>query len=120
MSLRAGLDELNPSTASSSLRLGAGYDWKRILGIDYAFSTSPDLGESYRLSLWWTPAFPRFEGRNFRPKPAARRTSASAHANEVQPAQENIPDAGEKLKPQPETAPSDSGKGEEKEILEDN
>jgi hypothetical protein len=72
LSLRAGFDALAPSAWGSSARLGMGYNWRDIVGIDYAFSTHPYLDQSHRLSLRFTPAFARFEGRNFRPREAAR------------------------------------------------
>jgi hypothetical protein len=67
LSLRAGFDELAPSAWTSSVRLGMGYDWRGILAVDYAFAAHPYLGESHRIALRFTPSFPRFEGRNFRP-----------------------------------------------------
>lgn len=109
LSLRAGLDELNPAAASSSMRLGAGYGWRHIVGIDYAFSAHPYLNQSHRLSLWWTPSFPRFEGRGFRPKPANR---ASAPYVEKQGPED-------KSKVQPDDSKTQPGQDEGKEILED-
>jgi hypothetical protein len=72
LSLRAGFNELAPSAWGSSARLGMGYNWRNILGIDYAFSAHPYLDQSHRVSLRFTPSFPRFEGRNFRPRETAR------------------------------------------------
>src|SRR5690606_6150376 len=66
-SLRAGCDEIAPGGSASSARLGMGYDWRGILAVDYAFAAHPYLGESHRVALRFTPAFPRFEGRGFRP-----------------------------------------------------
>jgi hypothetical protein len=67
LSLRAGFDELAPGAWTSSARLGMGYDWRHILAIDYAFAAHPYLGESHRIALRFTPSFPKFEGRGFRP-----------------------------------------------------
>jgi hypothetical protein len=67
LSLRAGFDELAPGAWASSARLGMGYDWRHILAIDYAFAAHPYLGESHRIALRFTPSFPKFEGRGFRP-----------------------------------------------------
>jgi hypothetical protein len=71
LSLRAGVNELAPSTWNSTLRLGMGYHWRNRLGIDYAFSAHPFLDQSHRVSLRFTPVFPKFEGRNFRPRDAS-------------------------------------------------
>jgi hypothetical protein len=67
LSLRGGFDEIAPSAWSSSARLGIGYNWRNILAFDYAFATHPYLDESHRVALRFTPSFPKFEGRNFRP-----------------------------------------------------
>lgn len=67
LSLRAGFDEIAPGAWASSARLGIGYDWRGILAVDYAFAAHPYLDESHRIALRFTPAFPRFEGRRFRP-----------------------------------------------------
>jgi hypothetical protein len=69
LSLRAGLDEMG--AGFSAARLGMGYNWRHIVGIDYAFSNHPSLDQSHRISLRFTPAFPKFEGRNFRPRAVA-------------------------------------------------
>jgi len=66
LSLRAGFDELAPSTWSSTMRLGVGYNWRNIVAFDYAFAAHPSLDESHRVALRFTPSFPKFEGRNFR------------------------------------------------------
>ncbi len=72
LSLRAGFDEIAPGAWASSARLGIGYDWRGILAIDYAFAAHPYLDESHRIALRFTPAFPRFEGRGFRPGASVR------------------------------------------------
>ena len=71
LSLRAGFDEVAPTAWTSSARLGMGYDWRGILAVDYAFAAHPYLGESHRVALRFTPSFPRFEGRGYRPGPSA-------------------------------------------------
>jgi hypothetical protein len=48
-----------------------GYDWRGILAVDYAFAAHPYLGESHRIALRFTPSFPRFEGRGYRPGASA-------------------------------------------------
>ncbi len=75
LSLRAGFDELAPAAWSSSARLGIGYNWRNIVGIDYAFAAHPYLDESHRVALQFTPAFPNFDGRNFRPREERPRAS---------------------------------------------
>lgn len=72
LSLRAGFDEIAPEAWTSSARLGMGYNWRNIVAIDYAFSAHPYLDESHRVALRFTPSFPAFEGRNFRPADASR------------------------------------------------
>ena len=72
LSLRAGFDELAPSSWSSSARLGIGYDWRGILAVDYAYAAHPYLDQSHRIALRYTPSFPRFEGRSFRPRDPLR------------------------------------------------
>jgi hypothetical protein len=69
LSLRGGFDEIG--APGSTVRLGMGYAWRNILAVDYAFAAHPFLDESHRVALRFTPAFPNFEGRGFRPRPEA-------------------------------------------------
>lgn len=121
LNLRAGLNELNPSAGMISL--GAGYGWHHIAGIDYAFTSHPYLSQNHRLALWWTPSFPRFEGRNFRPKSRlVKPTIVHAVDEEEQPVEEKTQETLEvqkktgidstQSKPKPV-------KDKEKEVLED-
>jgi hypothetical protein len=93
LSLRGGFDELAPAAWTSSARLGIGYNWRNIVAFDYAFAAHPYLDESHRVALRFTPSFPKFEGRNFRPEPLAGRVTVPR----------------EKLRP---TFPSPRGPGE--------
>ena len=36
------------------------------MGVDYSFTPHPDLLSTHRVSVQFTPAFPKFNGRNFR------------------------------------------------------
>ncbi|HLU69213.1 MAG TPA: hypothetical protein VKZ88_00420 [Fibrobacteria bacterium] len=113
LSLRAGFDELAPSSWASSARLGMGYTWRRIVALDYAFAAHPYLDESHRVALRFTPAFPQFEGRNFRPGRPARVTVPADRLRPTYPVDpyetEYDPEAGEILElpasPAPAPAP---------------
>ncbi len=107
LTLRAGFEELDPSSATSTIHLGAGYSWKHILGIDYAFTSHPELGGSHRLALQFTPVFPRFDGRGIRPHVYRRMAAPTADSS----VERNAPAAPLKIAP-------DSGAVPVKEILE--
>lgn len=67
LSCRFGLNELAFSQPFSSVAtFGIGYNWRQILGLDYTFTPHPDLLSTHRISLNFTPAFPKFDGRDFR------------------------------------------------------
>lgn len=69
LALRLGLEELRLAKAMGSLwHVGLGYTWKGMVGIDYSFNPHPDLPNSHRLALQFTPVFPKFSGRGFRQK----------------------------------------------------
>lgn len=112
LSLRAGFDELAPSAWASSARLGMGYNWRNIVALDYAFAAHPYLDESHRVALRFTPAFPRFDGRNFRPRgpevtvprERLRPTYPSPRTPASEP--EYDPDAGEILEAPVSPAPA--------------
>lgn len=82
LAARFGLSEIRlGSDVLESAAFGIGYTWRNILGLDYSFAPHPDLLASHRIALQFTPAFPRFNGRGFRPgrkeaaKPAPVRPS---------------------------------------------
>jgi hypothetical protein len=67
VAVRFGLAEIGMGGGTlSAATFGVGYAWKNILGLDYSFAPHPDLQSSHRISLQFTPAFPRFDGRRFR------------------------------------------------------
>jgi len=67
LACRFGLHEVAFSKSFSSLAtFGIGYNWRKILGLDYTFTPHPDLLSTHRISLNFTPAFPKFDGRDFR------------------------------------------------------
>ncbi len=72
LGVRFGLSELAFSKSISGLAtFGIGYKWKGIVGMDYSFTPHPDLLASHRISIEWTPAFPKFTGVGFRNKAAS-------------------------------------------------
>ena len=122
--VRAGLNELNP--VAGAISLGAGYGWHHIVGIDYAFTSHPYLSQNHRLALWWTPSFPRFEGRNFRPKSKNIKPVVHAVEEEEEPqAEEKIPvapkvqDKENKIQTDSTESKPKPVKSKEKEVLED-
>ncbi|MBW8887157.1 MAG: hypothetical protein JF616_05290 [Fibrobacteres bacterium] len=70
MAVRMGLTELAPHSVATTATFGIGYTWKHILGIDYSFTPHPDLLSTHRISLQLTPAFPKLDGRGYRPRRA--------------------------------------------------
>lgn len=76
LALRAGVQEIAPRSFASAATFGFGYAWRSILGIDYSFTPHQDLLATHRISLQLTPAFPKLNGRGFRP----RKTRAPAPA----------------------------------------
>lgn len=84
--VRFGFSELRfASEALSSATFGLGYTWKKVLGLDYSFAPHPDLLSTHRIALQFTPAFPRFNGRNFRPGQDQPGVKANGSANPSQP-----------------------------------
>jgi hypothetical protein len=134
LSVRFGFTELYLSRDPASLTtFGIGYNWRGIAGLDYSFTPHPDLLASHRISLQFTPSFPKFKGRGFRgrasapgnpadvktmPVPARIETSAQP-ASTPPAAPASAPPSGEKPQssPAPETekSPADNSG---KEILE--
>ncbi|MEO7426281.1 MAG: hypothetical protein ABI036_13920, partial [Fibrobacteria bacterium] len=89
MALRFGLSELSPHSFTDVTTFGIGYDWRHILGLDYSFSPHPGLLSTHRISLQFTPSFPKFSGRRFRPHAegqAPRQESQSQDGNIRTPA----------------------------------
>jgi hypothetical protein len=86
---------------------GVGYSWRRILGLDYSFSPHPGLLSSHRVALHFTPAFPKFNGRDYREgrMGAAPRVpgAASGAATPKQTGPEVPRPAGESLEIAPES-----------------
>jgi hypothetical protein len=70
MAVRLGLNEMAPRSLASTATFGVGYSWRHILGIDYSFTPHPDLLSTHRVSLQMTPAFPKLNGRGYRPRRA--------------------------------------------------
>ena len=69
LALRFGLAEMASAQALSSVaNFGIGYTWRQMLGVDYSFSPHPDLLSSHRIALRFTPAFSKFNGKNYRRK----------------------------------------------------
>jgi len=108
MAVRAGLTEIAPHSLASTATFGIGYTWRHILGIDYSFTPHPDLLSTHRISLQLTPAFPKLDGRGFRP----RRAVAPAN-NKGNPDGAPLPDEEGELEdpsgavvPQPHPAPA--------------
>ncbi len=66
LALRLGLSEFSRKSTASLATFGIGYNWRRILGLDYSFTPHPELLSTHRVSLQLTPAFPKFIGRNYR------------------------------------------------------
>lgn len=124
LSLRAGFDEIAPASWGSSARLGIGYDWRGILAVDYAYAAHPYLDQSHRVALRYTPSFPRFEGRSFRPRdplPAAPGRPRPVYpspsmparpAPSVRPAQESPRDIPREIPDAPEVLEEELEEGE--------
>jgi hypothetical protein len=84
MAVRLGLTEIAPHSLASTATFGIGYSWRHILGIDYSFTPHPDLLSTHRISLQLTPAFPKLNGRGYRPHRAI-------DPNEVKPDGRDLP-----------------------------
>ncbi len=83
LSCRFGVNEFALSKSISSLTtFGIGYTWHKTLGLDYSFTPHPDLLSTHRVSLQFTPVFPKFSGRNFRPKLLPHSTPPAATQSE--------------------------------------
>lgn len=126
LSLRAGLDELQDVSAlrsidmPASLRLGMGYNWRRIVAIDYAFAAHPFFDESHRIALRFTPSFPRFEGRSFRPRDTRTVPRETLRPTYPSPYVPGDRDGSSKADGDPLKAREDSGStgGSRREVLE--
>jgi hypothetical protein len=67
LSARFGLNEISKKSFTDVLAFGVGYNWRHILGLDYSFTPHPGLLSTHQISLQFTPAFSRFDGRYYRP-----------------------------------------------------
>ncbi len=72
LAVRLGVSEFSSQSLSSVATFGMGYNWRRILGLDYGFTPHPGLLSTHRISLQFTPSFPKFKGKDFRYRGAAR------------------------------------------------
>lgn len=103
LAVRFGLSELglgdDPLSAGT---FGLGYSWRRILGLDYSFAPHPDLLSTHRIAIQFTPAFPKFDGRNFRT--GGRKPASLAKEPEAQemPVEDRL-EEGEMFEPTPES-----------------
>lgn len=105
--VRFGLSELRfASEALSSAAFGLGYTWKKVLGLDYSFAPHPDLLSTHRIALQFTPAFPKFNGRNFRPGRTEPNEGEKGTTNPVHPSAATPVESPSALPPQLEPAPS--------------
>jgi hypothetical protein len=77
-----------------------GYNWRNIVAVDYAFAAHPYLDESHRVALRFTPSFPNFEGRNFRPN-----TTITVPREKQRPVYPSPRDPGTKI-PDPSVKPA--------------
>ena len=111
IAVRAGLTELAIHSLASSATFGIGYSWRNILGIDYSFTPHPELLSTHRVSLRLTPAFPRLDGRRYRPRRAAAPVAGPSEGEALSPEEGEIEEpagAGEPQAPAlgPETGPA--------------
>jgi hypothetical protein len=88
MAVRFGLSEFSSKSAADVATFGIGYNWRRVLGLDYSFSPHPGLLSTHRVSVQFTPAFPKFTGRDFRYRGSPRPLPAG-HVPESNPAAPN-------------------------------
>jgi hypothetical protein len=106
MAVRVGMTELAPHSVATTTTYGIGYDWRHIVGIDYSFTPHPDLLSTHRVSLQFTPAFPKLNGRGFRPHPAPAPASARP-VESVPPEEGEIEEpASPPASPAPASAPN--------------
>jgi hypothetical protein len=101
LAVRVGLSEFSSKSFTSVSTLGIGYNWRHVLGLDYAFIPHPDQLSSHHLSLQFTPSFPKFKGREFRYRNSPRPRPASS-PTESQP-DESAPEQHEGIL-EPESA----------------
>jgi hypothetical protein len=100
MAVRLGFNEMARHDISSTATFGIGYSWRHILGIDYSFSPHPDLLATHRVSLQLTPAFPKLNGRGYRPQRAARPSEAKPAGIELPPEEGEIEEPAGALQPE--------------------
>jgi hypothetical protein len=108
MAVRAGFTEFDTHSLASVMTFGIGYSWRHIVGIDYSFTPHPDLLSTHRVSLQLTPAFPKLNGRGYRPHRAIDPNQAKPVLNELPPEEGEIEEpsgALQPIKPAPDRVP---------------
>lgn len=99
VALRLGLTEVAPHSLASTATFGIGYSWRHILGIDYSFTPHPDLLSTHRVSLQLTPAFPKLNGRGYRPHRERRPSEVKPVGSELPPEEGEIEEPAGALEP---------------------
>jgi hypothetical protein len=85
LACRFGLQELAATKDFSSIAtFGIGYNWRQRLGLDYSFTPHPDLLSTHRISIQFTPVFPKFSGKGFRPQKSIQNLSSPIESNPSQ------------------------------------
>lgn len=102
VAIRFGLEEISRKAFADVTTFGIGYDWRHVLGLDYSFSPHPGLQSSHRISIQFTPSFPRFNGRDFRNR--ASRSIRPARTGSGSPSQSGS--AGPKPEAEKASTPS--------------
>jgi hypothetical protein len=123
LALRAGLNEVFAKRdLAAQSAFGLGYSWRGIAGLDYSFTPHPDLLPSHRLSLQFTPVFPKFNGRDYRH--ASARGAGGKPAQRASPSPSSGQAGPEAAGESPEAAPDEAAPPAEKsapaeEVLEE-
>ncbi len=116
LACRIGFQEIGPSkNFASTATFGIGYSWKRIVGFDYSFTPHPDLLSTHRISLQFTPSFPKFKGLNYRPWTKESKAIIQTTDETTDEIKEEIPELNKDQAPE-EQNPQ---KPEKEEILEE-
>jgi hypothetical protein len=105
MAVRFGVSEFSRKSFTDVTTFGLGYNWRHVVGLDYSFTPSPNaaLLATHRISLQFTPAFPKFTGRDFRYRSGPRPVPGSGAPSGSGPDVGNPPvddSEGEILEPQ--------------------
>ncbi|HKP98607.1 MAG TPA: hypothetical protein VJ385_22945 [Fibrobacteria bacterium] len=110
MALRFGVNEFSQQSFTDVATFGIGYNWRRILGLDYSFSPHPGLLSTHRISLQFTPSFRKFNGRDFRPRDVLPGAPAPAPVEKEETKTAPEPEAPDRSTPaQPESAAPATG-----------